>query len=84
MNLKQLDMLEWNVILTSWKLELAFVWRKLSFMLAKEKERKKERKKEKPAYLKPDPGIPAILWLVNIFILSLPSHLPIFFPFMFL
>ena len=47
-------------------------------------ERKKERKKKKPAYLKPDPGIPAILWLVNIFILSLPSHLPIFFPFMFL
>lgn len=81
MNLKQVDMLEWNVILTSWKLELAFVWRKLSFMLAKEKERKK---KKKPANLKPDPGIPAILWLVNIFILSLPSHLPIFFPFMFL
>lgn len=44
MNLKQVDMLEWNVILTSWKLELAFVWRKLSFMLAKEKERKKKKK----------------------------------------
>ena len=76
MGLKQLDMLEWNVIFTSWKLELAFVWRKL-FHVGKEE----RKKKKKPAYLKLDPGIPAILWPVNIFILSPPSRLPIFFPF---
>ena len=42
MGLKQLDMLEWNVILTSWKLELAFVWRKL-FHVGKEETKKKKK-----------------------------------------
>lgn len=40
-DLKQLDMLEWNVILTNWKLGLAILWRKLSLILAKEREKKK-------------------------------------------
>ena len=53
---------------------------KAEFHVGKEE----RKKKKKPAYLKLDPGIPAILWLVNIFILSPPSRLPIFFPFMFL
>lgn len=38
--LKQLDRPEWKVILLSWKLGSATVWRKRSFILAKEKEKK--------------------------------------------
>lgn len=41
-DLKQLDMLEWNVILTNWKLGLAILWRKLSLILAIEREKKKK------------------------------------------
>lgn len=38
-DLKQLAMLECNVILKCWKLGLAIVWRKLNFILAKEEEK---------------------------------------------
>lgn len=38
--LKQLDIPEWKVIPLSWKLGSATVWRKLSFILAREKEKK--------------------------------------------
>lgn len=39
-DLKQLDMLEWKAILTSWKLGLGIMSRKLSFILANEKKKK--------------------------------------------
>lgn len=38
--MKQLDIPEWKVIPLSWKLGSATLWRKRSFILAKEKEKK--------------------------------------------